>query len=85
MSSELVAYEQAVFDLYGANHVVWEAHHHMLLLQLLSLHHGLLLSLQLGLVRHLLLMLLEGGTLRRNVFSFRAGFLHALLGLSVVV
>ena len=66
--SELIADEKAVFDLYCADHVFRHPHHHLLLLELLGVKHGLLLSLQLLLMcQHRLLlcrMLLLMGLLR---------------------
>ena len=45
LCSELVSDEKTIFDLNGAYHVIWHTHHHLLLLKLLSVHHGLLLAL----------------------------------------
>ena len=43
--SELIADKKAIFDLDCADHVLRHAHHHLLLLELLGVKHGLLLSL----------------------------------------
>ena len=58
LGSELITNEQAILDLDGTNHVFRHAHHHLLLLELLGVDHGLLLALQLLLMsEHSLLLL----------------------------
>ena len=59
LRGKLVTDEQPVLDLDGANHVFGHAHHHLLLLEVLRMHHGLLLALQMLLVGHVDLGLLR--------------------------
>ena len=63
LGSKFVANEEAVFDLDGTNHILRQAHHHLLLLQLLGLQHGLLLAVQLLLVSNLIRLSLSVGLL----------------------
>ena len=57
LSSKLITDEETIFDLYGTDHVIRHPHHHLLLLKLLCVEHGLLLALQLLLITQLLLRL----------------------------
>ena len=60
---KLISYKQAIFDFNRSNHVLRQTHHHLLLLELLCMEHGLLLPLHLLLVSYLLLKGLLLGTL----------------------
>ena len=57
LCSKLITDEEAIFDLYGTDHIIRHPHHHLLLLKLLSVEHSLLLALQLLLITQLLLRL----------------------------